>query len=147
MTVRSRFTVVARTGLVIAVGFYAMNPGHAAPSSSDETAFMEENHAAMSRMMKNMDVNPSGNVDVDFVALMQPHHQAAIEMAESELRYGHNEKLRHVAQEIIAQQQQEIAAMHDAVKESSTAGTVDQPEQGRTEVPHRNPKMDGPPGS
>jgi uncharacterized protein (DUF305 family) len=28
------------------------------------------------------------------VALMVPHHQAAIEMAQSELRYGHDEQFR-----------------------------------------------------
>ena len=36
-------------------------------------------------------------------------------MAQSELRYGHNEQLRRIAQEIIVDQQQEIAAMDLAV--------------------------------
>jgi uncharacterized protein (DUF305 family) len=80
---------------------------------------MAENDTAMSKMMNDMGAKPSGNVDEDFVALMQPHHQAAIEMAEAELRYGHNERLRHIAQEIIVQQQQEIAVMRDAMNLSS----------------------------
>jgi uncharacterized protein (DUF305 family) len=42
---------------------------------------------------------------------MAPHHQGAIDMAQAELRYGHNEQLRRLAQEIIVTQQQEIAAM------------------------------------
>jgi len=36
-------------------------------------------------------------------------------MALSELRFGHNEQLRRIAQEIIVEQQQEIAAMHLAL--------------------------------
>ena len=46
---------------------------------------------------------------------MTPHHQGAIEMAQAELRYGHNEQLRRMAQEIIVTQQQEIAAMRLAL--------------------------------
>ncbi len=43
--------------------------------------------------------------------MMAPHHQGAIDMAQAELRYGHNEQLRRLAQEIIVEQQQEIVAM------------------------------------
>jgi hypothetical protein len=44
-----------------------------------------------------------------------PHHQGAIDMAQAVLRYGHNEQLRRLAQEIIVTQQQEIAAMRLAI--------------------------------
>jgi len=37
---------------------------------------------------------PSRNPDAEFVAMMIPHHQAAIEMAQAELRDGRNELLR-----------------------------------------------------
>ena len=47
--------------------------------------------------------------------MMVPHHQGAIEMAQAELRYGRNERLRRMAQEIIVTQQQEIAAMRLAI--------------------------------
>ena len=47
--------------------------------------------------------------------MMIPHHQGAIDMARAELRYGHNEQLRRIAQEIIVDQQQEIAAMRLAL--------------------------------
>ena len=51
----------------------------------------------------------------DFVAMMMPHHQGAIDMAQAELRYGRNEQLERLAQEIIVTQQQEIAAMRLAL--------------------------------
>lgn len=71
--------------------------------------------AAMDRMMAGMMVKPSGDVDRDFVTMMLPHHQGAIDMAVAELRYGHNEQLKRIAQEIIIDQQQEIAAMKLAI--------------------------------
>lgn len=82
---------------------------------AEEAAFLAENSAAMDRMMTAMDVTSTGDVDRDFVAMMAPHHQGAIDMAQAVLRYGKNEKIRRLAQEIIVTQQQEIAAMHMAI--------------------------------
>jgi Domain of unknown function (DUF305) len=76
-----------------------------------ETPYLAENISAMTKMMIDMSIRPSGDVDADFVAMMVPHHQGAIEMAQAELRYGRNEPLRRMAQEIIVTQLQEIAAM------------------------------------
>ena len=87
-------------------------------SSSEEAPFLSENVSAMTKMMIDMGIQPSGDVDSDFVAMMTPHHQGAIAMAQAELRYGHNETLRRMAQEIIVTQQQEIAAMRLALGQS-----------------------------
>ena len=83
----------------------------------DEAAFLAENEVAMNKMMAAMQLEPSGDVDKDFVAMMTPHHQAAIDMAQAVLRYGRNERIRRLAQEIIATQQQEIVTMRMAVGE------------------------------
>ena len=85
------------------------------PLSPLEQAFMQANDQAMSTMMNNMAITPSGDVDEDFVAMMTPHHQGAIDMAVAELRYGKNEQLKRIAQEIIVTQQQEITAMYQAL--------------------------------
>jgi uncharacterized protein (DUF305 family) len=85
--------------------------------SDGEAAFLAQNQAAMSKMMAGMTIKPSGDVDRDFVDMMAPHHQGAIDMALAVLRYGRNEKIRRLAQEIIVDQQQEIAAMRLAVGE------------------------------
>ena len=68
---------------------------------SDEAPFLAENESAMNKMMSDMAVKPTGDVDVDFVAMMVPHHQGAIEMAIAVLRYGRNPQIRRLAQEII----------------------------------------------
>jgi ATP phosphoribosyltransferase regulatory subunit HisZ len=90
----------------------------ASPPSADaagERPFLAGNRRAMDRMMQGMAAKPTGDVDADFAAMMIPHHQGAIDMAVLELRYGRNEQLRRIAQEIIVDQQQEIAAMRLAL--------------------------------
>jgi Domain of unknown function (DUF305) len=76
-----------------------------------EAPYLAENVSAMTKMMIDMGIRPSGDVDADFVAMMVPHHQGAIEMARAELHYGRKEPLRRMAQEIIVTQLQEITAM------------------------------------
>jgi hypothetical protein len=101
-------------------------PFRSAPAA--EAPYLAENVAAMTKMMIDMGIRPSGDVDADFVAMMVPHHRGAIEMAQAELRYGQNEQLKRMAQEIIVTQLQEIAAMRLAVGEplSPSAPAPDQ---------------------
>jgi DUF305 family protein family protein len=117
----------------------------------DEAPFLKENEDAMTRMMNDMAIKPSGNIDRDFVAMMIPHHQGAIDMAVSELRYGKNEQLRRIAQEIIVDQMQEIAAMKLAIGEPVTdltpAPTQQQPASTAVEHHHPGMHMDMSPGS
>jgi hypothetical protein len=126
---RSRFHPSAwsvAAGLVATVTAFAANPAEA-PSLAQyisaicsasfrsappqEARFLSENVGAMTRMMVGMEIEPSGDADQDFAAMMIPRHQGAMDMAQAELRHGHNEQLRRIAQEIIVTQQQEIAAM------------------------------------
>ena len=67
--------------------------------------------------MTDMAVSPTGDIDHDFVAMMVPHHQGAIDMAQAELQYSQNPQLKTVAQEIIVDQMQEIALMRLALGE------------------------------
>ena len=90
---------------------YAASP--AAPSN--EAPFLAENQAAMDKMMQGMKITPSGDVDRDFAAMMIPHHQGAVDMAQAELRYGHREQLRRIARQIIASQPKEIVAMRQTL--------------------------------
>jgi uncharacterized protein (DUF305 family) len=58
----------------------------------------------------------TGNPDVDFLAMMIPHHQGAVEMARLALIYGKDPLTRRLAEEIIASQITEIAAMSERIK-------------------------------
>jgi hypothetical protein len=81
------------------------------PDHSKEQPFLSENAAAMNKMMADMSIKPSGDIDRDFVAMMVPHHQGAVDMAKAELKYGRNEQLR----------QQEIIEMRDAVSDGPSS--------------------------
>jgi len=107
----------AAPALAFAVFAHEAHPPAQQAATPGESAFLAENEAAMTRMMSAMEAKPAGDIDRDFVAMMAPHHQGAIDMAVLELRYGKNEQLRRIAQEIIVSQMQEIAAMKLAIGE------------------------------
>jgi hypothetical protein len=134
--IRKRVISLATTASVTATSFaFAADPArtdhvrgtppiqHVADRSdhSGEQPFLSETGAAMKRMMADMSINPTGDVDRDFVAMMVPHHQGAIDMAKEELKYGRNEQLRRLAQEIVATQGKEITVMRDAVSEGPSS--------------------------
>jgi uncharacterized protein (DUF305 family) len=128
-----RVVSLATTVSVTATSFaLAQDPASTREVPSKENPFLTENASAMKRMMADMMIKPSGNVDRDFVAMMVPHHQGAVDMAKAELEYGHNEQLRQLAREIVATQQREITEMRSAISEdgSSAAQPTEQPRRG-----------------
>jgi len=72
---------------------------------------------AMAIMHKDMEqASRNGDPDHDFVTMMIPHHQGAIDMAQALLMYGKNTELRKLAQQIITEQQYEIQLMQAWLK-------------------------------
>jgi len=97
-------------------------------SGGNEQQFMFDNELTMSHMRSAMLVKPTGDVDHDFATMMIPHHQGAINMARAELKYGRNEKLRRLAQNIVAQQKREISIMRRAIGEAPQANEAPFPQ-------------------
>jgi uncharacterized protein (DUF305 family) len=76
------------------------------------SAFEREMDAGMAAMMKAMHgPGYSGRPDVDFLAMMIPHHEGAVEMARLELLHGSDPVTRRLAEDIIASQRVEIEGM------------------------------------
>ncbi|MBI5632490.1 MAG: DUF305 domain-containing protein [Nitrospirae bacterium] len=70
--------------------------------------------AGMAVMMKDMESAPmTGDPDKDFLAMMIPHHEGAVEMARLVLIHGKDPLVRRLAEEIIASQTVEIMAMKE----------------------------------
>ncbi len=107
MQSRIKSTLLAAAGLTIALPAFAQQmimPG----SNPADQAFSAE----MGQMSTSMSGTPmSANTDHDFVTMMLPHHEGAVAMAKTELRYGKDPMLRKMAQDIIASQDQEILQM------------------------------------
>jgi len=73
---------------------------------------MNRMNADMEKMMHDMHApGYSGDPDIDFLAMMIPHHQGAVDMARLQLIYGRDPLVRKLAEEIIAGQRVEIEAM------------------------------------
>jgi uncharacterized protein (DUF305 family) len=92
---------------------------HAAPAaapaafvaSSDKpfAALMNDAMAVMDRGMAAAPMN--GDPGHDFVTMMMPHHQGAVDMAKAVLLNTQDPELRNLALGIIAEQQNEINVM------------------------------------
>ena len=75
-----------------------------APNDPQSTKDFKQVHM---NMMKNMNMEFTGNADVDFARSMIPHHQGAIDMAKLELKYGKDPELRQMAEKMIKDQEKE----------------------------------------
>ena len=74
--------------------------------------FASEMDTGMDKMMRDMHApGYTGNADVDFVTMMIPHHEGAVEMARLVLIHGRDPLTRKLAEEIIASQVVEIEGM------------------------------------
>jgi uncharacterized protein (DUF305 family) len=99
-----------------AVGQTAAAPAHVhkhgAMQASTVSGFQKDMDSGMARMMQGMhSPGYSGNVDVDFLSMMIPHHAGAVDMARLALKHGRDPATRQLAEEIIAGQTIEIESM------------------------------------
>ena len=109
----------------LALGAVALMLSAATLARTDE--FASAMDAAMTRMHGAMMTGYTGEPDRDFATMMIPHHQGAIDMAEIELRFGKDERLRRLAQGIIVEQRQEIAVMRGILDANQTLPSRNRP--------------------
>ena len=117
--VRRRAISLATSLSVMATSFaLAQAPKHQphvlTVSDVDKQSFLFDNDLAMSNMNRGMLTRPTGDVDRDFVDIMIPHHQGVIDTARAEMKYGHDETLRQLAQKIVEEAEQDISTMRGA---------------------------------
>ena len=88
----------------------------ACPECENGKAFRAKLRAAMTMMNTGMSTAAmTGDPDHDFLTMMIPHHQGAIDMARAVLAHGKDPVTRRLAQEIVATQHAEIALMRRRV--------------------------------
>lgn len=85
---------------------------HPAMHASTSPGFQKDMDSGMARMMQDMhSPGYTGNVDIDFLSMMIPHHAGAVDMARLALKHGRDPATRQLAEEIIAGQTIEIESM------------------------------------
>jgi hypothetical protein len=119
--------LISETPLAVAQDQATTRHVPAAVAGAEEQRFMIDSDLAISKMSLAMTADGAGDVDRDFVAMMTPHHQGAIDIARAELKYGHNEALRQLARDIIVEQEREMSVMRGAVGETPPAQSSDTP--------------------
>jgi uncharacterized protein (DUF305 family) len=97
--------------VAVIAGAVLAGAGRIPESATFDDTFAGLMDQAVQRMHVGMHVDLTGDADRDFARMMIPHHQGAIDMALVELRYGHDQRLRRLAQGIIVEQKQEIDVM------------------------------------
>lgn len=106
-----------RSGRALLLSLALILPGAALAQGTPPTdpadnpadkAFINAMHDMMMGMHRGM---PTGDTDADFVRMMLPHHQAAVDMAKAELQYGKDPEIKKLAKDIVAAQEREIALM------------------------------------
>jgi len=101
------------------------SPMAAATPGPDADPFEWEMARDMAKMMQDMHApGYTGDRDVDFLAMMIPHHQGAIDMARLVLIHGQDPLTRDLAADIIAAQQAEIEAMKGRLAKLRNPATI-----------------------
>lgn len=90
---------------------------HASGPRGDDSPSSLAFHGINRKMHAAMDIDYTGEADVDFVQGMIAHHQGAIDMAKTVLAFGKDPEVRKLAEEIIKAQQSEIALMQNWLKQ------------------------------
>jgi uncharacterized protein (DUF305 family) len=100
-----------RAQIVVVIGAVALAGTSASVRAQDEgsQAYMD----AMSKMVRDTPMQPTGDADKDFVMMMIPHHQWAIDIAEVERKFGKDKKLRQIGEMIVKAQQKEMKQLED----------------------------------
>jgi uncharacterized protein (DUF305 family) len=72
---------------------------------------------AMDKMMNEMKgMKMTGDADKDFVMMMIPHHQSAVDMSENEISHGKHVEMKKFAQKMIDDQSREIKEFEEWLK-------------------------------
>ena len=88
------------------------------PDEGDGMAFMQASEIAMDKMYFRVNMQYlNDDADHDFAALMIHHHRSAVEMAEAEIKFGHEQEIIDMAKMMKEAQLKEIEDLKEWLDE------------------------------
>ena len=105
-----KILTIAGFALVVSLFSCSKDDSGIVLQAHDQNRMMDSMHAMMDRMQAAPKTN---DPEIDFAKMMIMHHQGAIGMANVELEAGKNDSLKHIAQNIITEQQAEIQELNN----------------------------------
>lgn len=96
---------------------------HGAKPTASDTPATRAFREADAKMHGEMAIRYTGDVDIDFVRGMIPHHRGAVAMARIALEHSTNPEIRKLAEDIVRSQDAEIAVMEKFLKDRDAAGS------------------------
>ena len=123
--------LAAAAGCQTGTQMHTMHSGPAVPTQYGKAfqRYAAQMNVDMAKMMGDMHApGYTGDADVDFIAMMIPHHQGAIDMARLVLQDGNDPVTRKLAEEIIASQTVEIEGMQRRLNELRRGASRNNPD-------------------
>ena len=133
MKTKSKALLIALTPLLFAIP-QSLAHIHPAPAATPTMAASDASPACahhskpdfkmkmdkvMANMHQGMNAPLTGNEEIDFLKMMIPHHQSAIDMSIVILETSKDKEVIELAKAIIAEQKREIALMDRLIKQRS----------------------------
>jgi len=105
---------------VLCLTLTGQGQGYAADETgakAKEETYLNMYHQILDAMKNKMDNAPkTGDVTIDFLYEMIPHHEGGVRMAENVMKYGSNLQVKQLAAAIIREQTAGIAQMRDLLE-------------------------------
>lgn len=110
LRVAAKFATVIATAALFAAPAVAQSDDHG--TMHGERPMQQGGSDAMETMMQAMEaIEPTGDADADFLLMMIPHHQSAVDMARASLEGMDDPEASALAELVIRSQEAEIETM------------------------------------